>query len=129
MHGMGILNAVAFCINNPERIIMKYLVRLLCGVARCSTFLSAAIAAEGTAVSSLEGTVVSSLNAESYTYVEVSKNNQNIWIVGPLVAVKPGNHVRFEEGALMNSFYSKQLDRTFPEVMFVQDITVIAEKK
>ena len=118
-----------FCINNPERIVMKYLVRLVCGVALCSTILSAAIAAEGTAVSSLEGTVVSSLTTESYTYVEISKDNKNVWIVGPLVAVKPGNHVRFEEGAIMTAFYSKQLDRTFPEVMFVPGITVTAEKK
>lgn len=107
---------------------MKYLIRLLCGVALCGAVLSAAMAAQDTAVSFLEGTVVSSLDTESYTYVEVSKNNQKVWIVGPLVAVKPGNHVRFEEGALMHAFYSKQLNRTFPEVMFVPGISVTPEK-
>lgn len=99
---------------------MKYFIRLLCGATLFSTIISAAIAAEGT--------VVSSLNTESYTYVEISKNDQSAWIVGPLVTVKPGNHVKFEEGAIMSGFYSKQLNRTFPTVMFVQDITVTAEK-
>lgn len=99
---------------------MKTIVRLLCGVALSGTLISAANAAEGT--------VVSTLNTDTYTYVEVSQNNQNSWIVGPLVAVKPGNQVKFEEGLIMTSFYSKQLDRTFPMVMFVQGITVAAEK-
>lgn len=108
---------------------MKSLVRLLCGVVLSGTLLSAAIADENTVVSSLEGTVVSALNTESYTYVEISKNDQNAWIVGPLVAVKPGNQVRFEEGAIMKNFYSKQLDRTFPAVMFVPEITVATEIK
>jgi len=45
-----------------------------------------------------------------------------------VVAVKPGNQVQFEEGAIMKNFYSQQLLRTFPEVMFVGEITVAAEK-
>lgn len=107
---------------------MKYFIRLLCVVVLSSTLISAAIAAESASVSSFKGTVVSSLNTESYTYVEIAKNNQNAWIVGPLIAVKPGNQVKFEEGAIMKNFYSKQLDRTFPTVMFVGEITVEAEK-
>lgn len=108
---------------------MKSLVRLLCGTVLCGALLSAAIAADNTVVSSLEGTVVSSLNTEGYTYVEISKNDQKAWIVGPLVDVRPGNQVKFEEGAIMKDFYSKQLDRTFPTVMFVQEINVATEKK
>ncbi|PIQ14056.1 MAG: hypothetical protein CO125_03490 [Hydrogenophilales bacterium CG_4_9_14_3_um_filter_59_35] len=99
---------------------MKYLVRLICGVVLSGTLISAAIAAEGT--------VISSLNTDAYTYVEIFRNNQNAWIVGPVVAVKPGNQVKFEEGAIMKNFYSQQLLRTFPEVMFVGEITVAAEK-
>lgn len=107
---------------------MKYFIRLLCGVVLSSTLISAAIAADNSVVSFFEGTVVSSLNTDSYTYVEISKNDQTAWIVGPLVAVKPGNQVKFEEGAIMSNFYSKQLNRTFPSVMFVQDIIVTSEK-
>jgi starvation-inducible outer membrane lipoprotein len=107
---------------------MKYFTQLLCGVVLSSTLISAAISAEATVASSIEGTVVSSLNTDSYTYVEISKDDQKSWIVGPLVAVKPGNQVKFEQGAIMAGFYSKQLNRTFPTVMFVQGITVAAEK-
>ena len=117
---MRLLNMDTFCIKNIEGIIMKYLVRLLCGVAFSGALISAAIADEGT--------VVSSLNTDSYTYVEISKNDQNVWIVGPLVAVTPGNKVKYEEGAIMKDFYSKQLERNFPTVMFVQEVIVVAEK-
>ncbi|MFI4939420.1 MAG: hypothetical protein ACHP7O_03620 [Burkholderiales bacterium] len=109
---------------------MKYLVRLFAAFALCGAMMSTAIAAEGAAtVPLLEGAVVSTLNAESYTYVEISKNDKKFWIVGPTVAVKPGNHVQYEEGAIMNNFFSKNLNRTFPEVMFVSGITVVPEKK
>jgi hypothetical protein len=108
-------------IKNPEGIIMKSLVRLLCGVVLSSTIMSAAIAAEGK--------VVSTLDTDTYTYVEISQNDQNSWIVGPLVALQPGNQVHFEEGMIMHDFYSKQLNRTFPEVMFVDAITVSADHK
>jgi len=100
---------------------MKSLVRLLCGVALSSAIMSAAIAAEGK--------VVSFLQTESYTYVEVSQNGENSWIVGPLVKVQAGDQVTFDEGVVMNDFYSKQLDRTFPAVMFVQGVAVVQEKK
>jgi beta-lactamase class D len=72
---------------------MKPHVRLLCGVALSGAIISAAIAAEGK--------VVSVINTESYTYVEISQNEQNSWIVGPLLVVQPGNQVHFEEGMIM----------------------------
>jgi len=136
---------------------MKQLIRLLCGVALSGTLVTGAVAAPGDAATGptnaaaaaaaaaaahskagvntvpaaavyLQGTVVSSLNTDSYTYVEISKNDQKAWIVGPLITVKPGNLVQFEEGAVMHDFYSKQLNRTFPEVMFVAGIDVVPAK-
>lgn len=107
---------------------MNFLARLLCGVMLSGALISLAIAAESTSPSTFKGTVVSALDTESYTYVEISKNGQNAWIVGPVVVVKPGNQVKFEEGAIMKDFYSKQLDRTFPTVMFVGEIVVDTEK-
>ena len=100
---------------------MKTLVRLFCAIV-----MSAGLAA---AVQAAEGKVVSFLDTENYTYVEVSQNDQISWIVGPLVKVQIGDQVTFAEGAIMGDFYSKQLDRTFPEVMFVQGIEVVQKKK
>jgi hypothetical protein len=89
---------------------------------------STAIAAEDTGAATFEATVVSTLNTDTYTYVEISKNDQKTWIVGPLVAVKPGNRVHFSEGMIMTQFRSEQLKRIFPEVMFVQEIVVTGTK-
>ena len=100
---------------------MKSLIRLFCGVVLSCDIVFSAITAEGK--------VVSAINTESYTYVEITQNDQNSWIVGPLVTLQPGNQVTFEEGMIMHDFYSKQLDRTFPAVMFVDAITVSAEQK
>ncbi len=136
---------------------MKHITRLLCSAAISGTLMSVALAAApdpasapaiptaaaaaaahakagvatvpaSESVSYLQGTVVSSLNTDSYTYVEISKNDQKAWIVGPLITVKVGSQVQFEEGAVMHDFYSKQLNRTFPEVMFVQSIDMVAGK-
>lgn len=137
---------------------MKHITRLLCSAAISGTLMSVALAAApdpasapaiptaaaaaaaahakagvatvpaSQSVSYLQGTVVSSLNTDSYTYVEISKNDQKAWIVGPLITVKEGSQVQFEEGAVMHDFYSKQLNRTFPEVMFVQSIDMVAGK-
>lgn len=100
---------------------MKTLVRLLYAIALSGTIMSTAVAAEGK--------VVSVFNTDTYTYVEISRNDQNSWIVGPLVVVKPSDQVHYEEGAVMTDFYSDQLRRKFPAVMFVQEITVAAEKQ
>ncbi len=99
---------------------MKSISRLLCGIVFSTVMMSAAIAAEGK--------VVSSINTKSYTYVEVFQKGQNIWLASPLVKVKSGNLVRFDEGTMMHNFYSKTLNRTFPSVLFVQQVIVTAEK-
>lgn len=73
--------------------------------------------------------MVSSLKVESYTYVEVSHDNKTEWIVVDLMELQPGSQVKYEEGAVMDNFYSKFLNRTFPRVMFVSDFSVLPEKK
>ncbi len=102
---------------------MKSISRLVFGIAFSTIMMSAVNAAEAN-----EGKVVSSINTASYTYVEVSQNGKNVWLASPLVKVKPGNRVRFDEGAMMRNFYSKSLNRTFPAVLFVQQVLVTAEK-
>lgn len=98
---------------------MKFIARLLSGAALA---IVACTAVAG------EGKVVSSINTDMYVYVEVAQDGKNVWIAGPMVALKPGNLVRYDDGAMMTNFYSKQLQRTFPSVMFVQRVVVTAEK-
>jgi len=99
---------------------MKFPARLLAGIA-VATALSGAVAGEGT--------VVSAIGTDMYTYVEVEQKDKTLlWIAVPAMTAKPGDQIRFEDGMMMTNFYSKQLKRTFPAVMFVQTASISAEK-
>jgi hypothetical protein len=99
---------------------MKFISRLLCGIVFSTVVMSAAMAGEGK--------VVSSITTSGYTYVEVNQNGKNVWIAASQLKVKPGNVVRFDDGAMMTNFHSSSLNRTFPAVLFVNQFAVIAEK-
>ncbi|OIP14510.1 MAG: hypothetical protein COY49_13390 [Comamonadaceae bacterium CG_4_10_14_0_8_um_filter_57_29] len=77
----------------------------------------------------VEATVMSALKVESYTYVEVFREGKTAWIVVDLMDLQPGAKVKYDEGTQMDNFYSKFLNRTFPQVMFVSDFSVLSEKK
>jgi len=70
------------------------------------------------------GTVVQAIDANEYTYIEVSIDKGSTWLAAPLVALGKGDRIRFDDGAVMNNFYSKLLKRTFPSVMFVNRVKV-----
>jgi hypothetical protein len=70
------------------------------------------------------GEVVSTQDANEFTYVEVKRPEAVEWIAVPLMALKPGTVIRYEEGIVMADFYSKLLKRTFPSVRFVGQIAV-----
>lgn len=74
-----------------------------------------------------EGKVLRSLDADEFSYVEVSRAGAVEWLAAPLTAVKPGSTVRFEEGSVMAEFYSKLLQRSFASIRFVGAILVTAE--
>jgi len=99
---------------------MKFTSRLLGGIFLATTMLPAALAAEGT--------VVSSINTVGYTYIEVKQDDKTQWLAAEVIELKPGNRIRFDEGALMSNFHSSSLQRDFPSVLFVDQVKVIAEK-
>ena len=72
-----------------------------------------------------KGKVVSSIDASIYTYIEVSEGGKNIWLAAPTVAVKKGDTVGYDDGAVMSNFFSKSLNRTFETVIFVGKAVVI----
>ena len=77
-----------------------------------------------------EGKVLSAMDANEFTYIEVQRKGGGIdWIAAQKMPIKPGSTIRYEEGAVMSNFYSKLLKRTFPSVMFVNDVIVTAEPK
>lgn len=73
-----------------------------------------------------EGRVVSTLDANEFTYIEVSRAGAVEWLAAPLVAIKPGSTIHFEDGSVMANFYSKLLQRTFSSIRFVGTVQVTA---
>ena len=110
---------IVFISINSIGILMKF-THILCGIALSSMLLSPAMAGEGK--------VLSSIATAGYTYVEVEQSGKTIWIAANRLEVAPGNLIRFDEGAMMTNFKSSSLDRTFPAVLFVAQVEVIAEK-
>lgn len=72
-----------------------------------------------------QGKVLSSIDASIYTYIEVSEGGKSVWLAAPTVAVKKGDTVGYDDGAVMSNFYSKSLNRTFESVIFVGKAVVI----
>lgn len=72
--------------------------------------------------------VISTINVPSYTYIEASQGSKTIWLAASTVAVKKGDAIRFDDGMVMNNFYSKGLKRTFPSIYFVNKVVVASAK-
>lgn len=75
-----------------------------------------------------EGKVLSLIQANEYTYIEVSNSTATRWLAAPQTSLKSGDLIRYEEGSTMTNFYSKLLKRTFPSVMFVGQLAVVTPK-
>jgi hypothetical protein len=74
-----------------------------------------------------EGTVLEVIHANEFTYLEVARTEGKEWIAVQKMEIRPGTRIRYEEGAVMQNFYSKLLKRTFPSVMFINHLAVTAE--
>lgn len=72
--------------------------------------------------------VLSTINVPTYTYIEASQGNKTIWLAATTVAVKKGDSIRFDDGMVMNNFYSKALKRNFPSIVFVNQVVVASAK-
>ncbi len=75
------------------------------------------------------GKVISTIDANAFTYIEIDRGDRREWIAAPLIALKPGSEVRYDEGSVMTNFYSKLLKRTFPSVLFVGQVVIVSEPK
>ncbi len=71
------------------------------------------------------GRVLSTIPSNNYTYIEVDQEGTTRWLAAPQVTLEKGTLVRYENGALMKDFYSKKLDRTFPEILFIGGVAVV----
>lgn len=59
------------------------------------------------------------IQTSNYTYLRVSEKDQENWIAISKADVQKGNTYYYESGVEMNDFVSKELNRTFPAITFV----------
>jgi hypothetical protein len=67
--------------------------------------------------------VVDVLQASAYTYLEVSEKGEKFWIAVNLMDAKKGDVLYFSQSMEMTDFHSRDLERTFDKVLFVDDIS------
>jgi hypothetical protein len=73
-----------------------------------------------------EGTVLQMMHAAGYTYMEVDTGaDKPVWIAATMMRVKPQQKVKWTDAAVMKNFPSKTLHRTFDEILFVSNASVI----
>ena len=71
------------------------------------------------------GVVRSNQDAAGYTYIELENDaGQVVWLAEPQTGVAVGNRVSWGDGSVMTNFTSDSLNMTFPEILFVQSISV-----
>ena len=68
--------------------------------------------------------VLGTIKAPPYNYIEAAQGKNTIWLATTTIAVQKGDVIRFDEGMVMNDFYSKTLKRTFPSILFVNTLVV-----
>lgn len=63
------------------------------------------------------------IQGSSYTYLRVTDEGNEYWMAVNSFDAKVGNTYYWSSGMPMKSFTSKELNRTFPEIFFVEDFT------
>lgn len=62
------------------------------------------------------------LQASNYTYLFGKSDGEDLWVAVNKFEAEQGKSYFFSHGAVMVDFYSKELDTTFPEIYFLDEI-------
>jgi len=68
------------------------------------------------------GTVLETMNSGGYTYIKVDEGGVVYWAAAPEAKVAVGDNVSFTEQMKMEHFSSSTLNRTFDQIMFVNEL-------
>jgi hypothetical protein len=63
------------------------------------------------------------IQGSSYTYLKVKENMAEKWMAVSRQEVQPGSVYYYDEALPMSNFHSKEIDRTFEEIFFVNSIS------
>jgi len=58
----------------------------------------------------------------SYTYLQVKAKGPAYWVALPSMEIAVGSTISYRGGGLMKDFYSKELDKTFEEIWFLDGL-------
>ena len=72
-----------------------------------------------------QGKVLDVMDASIYTYIQVTSDKGPVWLAASRTKVAKGDAIRYPDGAPMNQFYSKSMNRTFDTIIFLDKIEVI----
>jgi len=71
------------------------------------------------------GTVRSTEDAAGYTYIELETDAGDIvWLAVPQTEVAVADRVAWQGGSVMMNFESRSLGKTFPEILFVDGVSI-----
>lgn len=61
----------------------------------------------------------------SYTYLKVDENSTERWVAVTRMDAKSGEKYYYDEALLMNNFHSKELDRDFETIYFINKVSSV----
>jgi len=67
------------------------------------------------------GKVIDKIPAKGYTYLEVTENKEDFWIAVPTMEIEIGETVYFSRFMVMEDFKSDNIDKSFDQILFVED--------
>jgi hypothetical protein len=67
------------------------------------------------------GKVINKIPAKGYTYLEVTENKEDFWIAVPTMEIEIGETVYFSRYMVMEDFKSENIDKSFDQILFVED--------
>jgi hypothetical protein len=69
-----------------------------------------------------KGLATEVLQTKTYTYIHVSMEGGVVWLAAPKMEIDPNTHILFSYGAVMSNFHSRDLDRTFADIILVDQV-------
>jgi hypothetical protein len=73
-------------------------------------------------------TVNEAIQAGGYTYLNVSERRKKFWLAVPAMQASKGDKISYEGGLVMTDFKSRELNRTFSSIIFLENVKVLSRK-
>ena len=81
------------------------------------------VSSSDTTITSHHVMVKEVLQTSSYTYLFVNENDQDYWMAASKIDARVGDQLYYNDAMEMKDFKSKELDRQFDRILFVQNIS------